>query len=302
MPFALSDIAQRAASAPEGPDAALDASLLIYAVAGVVVWLIVWWRGYLRRDSLGDAPKRLATLGARELGVGLVLLVLGSILAGVVVRVFGIAVAPEQAPNIPWRYVAQLYIGQFTAQLPAVAYLLAAAGAAPGGVRAIGLVPERRDPLIALFAACLALPMVLGMIAATVAAATIFFHAAPPPRGHVLLTIMDQTHDRAAVAAMIISAILFAPLFEELLFRGLIQTAAVNLLGGSRRWSAVLLVAGLFTLMHVTALHPLTLPGMFLLSLIFGWLYERTGRLWPGVLLHVLFNGINTLISMQTKT
>ena len=62
-----------------------------------------------------------------------------------------------------------------------------------------------------------------------------------------------------------------APIAEELVFRGAIQRFAKPL----GRWQAVLLQAVLFALQHST-------PA--------GALRERTGKVWPGMLLHTLNN------------
>lgn len=287
------------ATEPARAHEAIDGSILLPVALGVIAIFVAWKRGYLRRDSLAAAPPRLASLAARELCVAVCLLSLGVLFAGVVVAQFGLAVTEAQAPDKPWLFVARLYVGQLCAQAPAVLYLLARASGESNGLRAIGLAPGPgpRDLFAACAATLLAMPIVLGVIGLTVALAGLLLNVAPPPRGHELLGIVARTHDHAAVAAMLGSAIVLAPLLEELLFRGLIQTATINVLGREHRWPALFLVAGLFTLMHVSVLHPLTLPGMFLLSIVFGWLYERTGRLWPGVLLHVAFNAINTLMS-----
>lgn len=70
-----------------------------------------------------------------------------------------------------------------------------------------------------------------------------------------------------------------APLAEEGVFRGAVQRRAQPL----GRGQAILLQAVLFALQHgsIAAMVYALVCGLGL-----GWLADRTGHLWPGVLLH----------------
>ena len=70
-----------------------------------------------------------------------------------------------------------------------------------------------------------------------------------------------------------------APAAEELVFRGAVQRLARPL--GQK--TAVLLQAVLFALQHGS-------PAALVCGLSLGWLADRTGRVWPGMLLHTLNN------------
>ena len=74
-----------------------------------------------------------------------------------------------------------------------------------------------------------------------------------------------------------------APVVEELVFRGAIQRFAKPL----GRWQAVLLQAVLFALQHST---PAGMAYALVCGLALGALRERTGKVWPGMLLHTLNN------------
>ena len=74
-----------------------------------------------------------------------------------------------------------------------------------------------------------------------------------------------------------------APIAEELVFRGAIQGLAKSL----GRWQAVLLQAVLFALQHST---PAGMAYALVCGLALGVLRERTGKVWPGMLLHTLNN------------
>ena len=69
------------------------------------------------------------------------------------------------------------------------------------------------------------------------------------------------------------------------------------------RWLVVLSAAALFALIH---LGPQVawqgLPVLFVLGIFLGWLYERTGSLWPGIVLHAGFNAINFVLVWHGDT
>ncbi|GEM_PF-750776 len=99
--------------------------------------------------------------------------------------------------------------------------------------------------------------------------------------------------DPGALVAALVMAVLLAPLFEELLFRGLVQRVFVTK-GGRVR--GVVATAVLFGAMHVA--EPLSVPPLIVLGLAAGWLRETTGSLWPAVLLHVLNNGLAAALAL----
>lgn len=72
---------------------------------------------------------------------------------------------------------------------------------------------------------------------------------------------------------------LLAPLAEEGVFRGAVQRRAQPL----GRGQAILLQAALFALQHGSAA---AMAYALVCGLGLGWLADRTGHLWPGVLLH----------------
>ena len=74
-----------------------------------------------------------------------------------------------------------------------------------------------------------------------------------------------------------------APVVEELVFRGVIQQLAQPL----GRWQAAALQAVLFAVQHGT---PAGMAWALGCGLVLGALRERTGRVWPGMLLHTLNN------------
>ena len=84
-----------------------------------------------------------------------------------------------------------------------------------------------------------------------------------------------------------LSIALLAPVLEELLFRGAIQNILLSTL--KKPWAAIVISSLIFGVVHM---NPAQIPFAFLLGMMFGWLYYRTGSLLPGIIGHVLNNSI----------
>jgi membrane protease YdiL (CAAX protease family) len=92
-------------------------------------------------------------------------------------------------------------------------------------------------------------------------------------------------------AAMVELTALLAPVCEEIAFRGYLQSA-LRLRLPDR--ATLGLGAALFAAMH---LNPVSLPGLLLLGLLFGWLALRAGSIWPAVAAHLANNGISSVLA-----
>lgn len=77
---------------------------------------------------------------------------------------------------------------------------------------------------------------------------------------------------------------IFAPICEELFFRGALYSAMRKSLSRNR---ALILNALVFALLH---LKWQGLPSLFALGLIFAYLYEETGSVYPGMIAHAINN------------
>jgi membrane protease YdiL (CAAX protease family) len=112
---------------------------------------------------------------------------------------------------------------------------------------------------------------------------------------HQVLDLLNQPETRPmAVVLLWVGAAVLAPLAEETFFRGLLQTWLVTMLG--QRWLAIAITATLFGMAHFS--QPQVVPALILLGLILGHLYERSGALWPIVVVHSLFN-LKTLVQVS---
>jgi len=100
---------------------------------------------------------------------------------------------------------------------------------------------------------------------------------------------------RSAVYIVAFVATFTAPLIEEVVYRGLLYSAFQRVLGVP---VAFLLVTLLFALVHVPQYYPSfsTILLLTLLSLTLTAVRVKTGNLLPCVILHTLFNGIQSLL------
>jgi uncharacterized protein len=100
---------------------------------------------------------------------------------------------------------------------------------------------------------------------------------------------------RAAALMMAFIAIATAPLVEEVIYRGLLYSALQRAIG---RLFAVIVVAGMFAGLHVWQYRQNigAILSISLLSVVLTVIRARTGRLLPCFMLHLVFNGIQSII------
>lgn len=80
---------------------------------------------------------------------------------------------------------------------------------------------------------------------------------------------------------------LLAPLAEEVVFRGAVLRTLLNSMRS--RWWPVFISALLFALVHG---NPVQMPHAFLVGLLLGWMFYRTGSIVPGVVYHWVNNTV----------
>lgn len=87
----------------------------------------------------------------------------------------------------------------------------------------------------------------------------------------------------------ILAAIVVAPIYEELIFRGILFPYISKHIGVT---GGVLAVSILFGLIHF---HVPSILPLFLLSVVLCLAYWRTGSLWVSIGIHAIFNAIGAL-------
>ena len=118
-----------------------------------------------------------------------------------------------------------------------------------------------------------------------------------PEQENELLRILKSS--RSAVFLVAFMATFTAPLVEEVVYRGVLYSALQRSLGV---WPAVAMVTVLFALVHLPQYYPShsTMFLLLLLSLILTLVRVKTGSLLPCIVLHTIFNGIqSTLLILE---
>ncbi len=161
----------------------------------------------------------------------------------------------------------------------------------PSDNRSIG-----NDLWNALYTWVLAFPLVLFLSQAVELIVTKLFHLTQLP-DQIAVKFLKSTFDNPVYFTLaVISIVILAPLIEETLFRGFLQTYIRQHLGRSQ---AILITSVCFSLFHYSAAQG---PGnisiilsLFILALFLGFLYEKQGSLAAPILLHSLFNTVSVI-------
>ena len=105
-------------------------------------------------------------------------------------------------------------------------------------------------------------------------------------------SMFDVNHSWGWLVTAILFPGLFAPVVEELYFRGLVLPAI------GLNWIGIVCSAVIFSALHlVTAFHPLIATSTFVVGITLGLLAVRTGRLGASIAAHVAYNA--SLIAMS---
>ena len=163
-----------------------------------------------------------------------------------------------------------------------------------------GAEPFTHARAVALAAIALALAwfplQAVGTIASSIQLS--FGGAVPPLEGHSTFELLRTSPNITLNVAMIVVVLAFAPIAEELAFRGGLLRALRGLRGPP--WLAIAITSLLFAAVHVPALTAGAMASglatLFTLAVILGWLMERTGRITAPIVAHALFNLINLIL------
>ena len=85
---------------------------------------------------------------------------------------------------------------------------------------------------------------------------------------------------------LLIGGAIVAPIVEEIFFRGFVFAGLRPRYGWQR---AAAISSVLFALIHLT---PTAIMPIFILGYIFAYLYQRSGSIWPAILMHSATNAL----------
>lgn len=261
--------------------------LILAAAATVLMVRLRWYR-------LDAAPRRLRVVGPL---LALVFLVGVFLLQGLGVSTaatwMGLDSPVTDLASLPPEHQTWLTLGAYAGQSIVLLVYLSLL------LRAEPLEPDDRPGMVTAIlrgvgSVLLWWPLATACLVVVLHGASLFGYEPEDPIAHETLRMIMDGEGWAAVTSALL-AVLAAPVLEELTYRGLLQDALVRLKCG--RWPAIICASVLFTAMHGTAVEPHALAAIFVISLGFGWIYERTGRLSASMVMHVLFNAGNLALA-----
>jgi membrane protease YdiL (CAAX protease family) len=122
-----------------------------------------------------------------------------------------------------------------------------------------------------------------------------------PPESVSHDTLKEILKNRGSAWAWVMGAcaIVGAPVVEEIIYRGLLQSWLLRTL--ERTWPAIIGTSTLFAAMHYKTVPLHAMPGLFVLSVGMGLAYERTRGIGAPIAMHVLFNMGNVALAVLAK-
>ena len=100
----------------------------------------------------------------------------------------------------------------------------------------------------------------------------------------LLPDFMSGYNSEVGSVLTLLSVALIAPIAEELLFRGLTQKYAERAIGAL---PAIFFQAALFGIYHMNIVQGIY---AFIFGIIFGFIARKTKSVFPGIVLHIIFN------------
>ena len=113
----------------------------------------------------------------------------------------------------------------------------------------------------------------------------------PSPEQPLMIFLRTHT-DFIDRAILIFTAVILAPLTEEIIFRGYIYGTVRRYAG---RWCGLVFSAALFAVIHA---HVPSLLPLFVLAVCLNLAYEYSGSLWTTMLMHGTFNSISIVAAI----
>ena len=258
-------------------------SLITAAAAILAIGLVVWRRWYRLRAAGWVRPVSPA------MGIGLFIgmFVLGSLGATVARRIVLGDASAEAVTDLPLADHARILMGHAIGQALAVVIYCWLCRTGSGRARPT----VRAAAATGLLTMFVVWPIVAGTSLATSYVAWAIQGEAVDVIAHDTLAQLVKSPVGPWLVVMSIQVVLITPLLEEVMYRGILQRTLTSLDVG--RWTGIVITSVVFVAMHRGVAQWHALPALFVLSLGFGWVYERTGRLAAPIAMHSMFNALN---------
>jgi membrane protease YdiL (CAAX protease family) len=154
-------------------------------------------------------------------------------------------------------------------------------------------------------------PLMMAAITMTIFVAELISGREYQMQQHQQLEIITEYQQLPLRIMIVFVAVVIAPLLEEMLFRGFIQTTIRSILDlrfsnfdcrfeiGNRQsnmaWPAIAATSMFFAIMHADPGH---WPALFILGVCMGYSYEKSGSLFRPIFIHLFFNASSVAIAL----
>ncbi|NLF32995.1 MAG: CPBP family intramembrane metalloprotease [Planctomycetes bacterium] len=294
--FDISPLLAEQAAGPGGADDLPPAARFVLVVTALGLLILAVWLirrlAHGRKVFLHEAPGRPNSLGWVHVAV-----IVGWMAAD---RVLGLLAQVGQ--RMPETITTEGILGAIVMYLFLLAIALAAAqvGFRRGVVHGMGLSTRRwiTDTARGLLAGLAVYPICMALAKLSTDLIPETFQEM-----HSVLVFLNEDVGLSSRLLAIAMAVVVAPIVEEVIYRGLLQTALRRVLGGP--WRGIVAASLVFMVAHVVfATDPLRPVGLqafapvFALAVVLGYNYERTGRLLPSIIVHAFFNAVNVTVAL----
>jgi len=136
-------------------------------------------------------------------------------------------------------------------------------------------------------------PVVMVMIILTIEAGKLFIGPDFKIEQHREIEFLTKHQQLPLIITVLFSAVIIAPIFEEMIFRGLFQTMLRSFSG--KVWLSIIITSVFFVLTHKNLEH---WPALFVLSVGMGYSYEKSGSLFRPIFIHAFFNATSVISTL----
>jgi len=139
-------------------------------------------------------------------------------------------------------------------------------------------------------------PIMMATITLTTFIAGLIWGTEYEMQQHQQLEMITEYTQLPVRIMIVFVAVIIAPLLEEMLFRGFVQTTIRSFLGiRNSAWPAIAASSVFFAIMHADPGH---WPALFVLGVCLGYSYEKSGSLLRPIFIHLFFNASSVAIAL----
>jgi membrane protease YdiL (CAAX protease family) len=158
-------------------------------------------------------------------------------------------------------------------------------------IRTIG-----KDLFMAFVNLLTAWPLIIAAVTVTIHLARLFSGREYQMQQHQQLKLITEYPQLPVRIMIVFLAVVIAPLLEEMLFRGFVQTTLRSFINiRNSAWAAIAISSVFFATMHADPGH---WPALFVLGVCLGYSYEKSGSLLRPIFIHSFFNASSVAIAL----